>query len=241
MRAALSALVAVHLALACQEAPPPPRAREPAAAPPLATNLTGKVLETIDAAQYTYLRLQTAQGEAWAAVPASKQRVGTTLTVVNPIWMESFTSNSLHRTWPRIAFGTLEGDAGEHSAGTALPPGHPATAPAAEPDRIKVARASGAQGRTVADVWAQRSQLENKRVSIRGKVVKATNGVLGKNWIHLRDGTGAGESSDLTVASEQTASVGDTVLVSGTVKLDRDLGAGYHYAVIVEDAQIQPQ
>ena len=51
----------------------------------------------------------------------------------------------------------------------------------------------------------------------------------------------AGESSDLTVASEQTASVGDTVLVSGTVKLDRDLGAGYHYAVIVEDAQIQPQ
>jgi len=65
--------------------------------------------------------------------------------------------------------------------------------------------------------------------------------VLGKNWLHLRDGTGEGASSDLAVASGETAAVGDTVLVSGTVRLDRDLGAGYHYDVIIEDAQLKTE
>ena len=106
---------------------------------------------------------------------------------------------------------------------------------------MKVAKASGPQGRTIADVYAQRASLKDKKVSVRGRVVKATNGVMGKNWLHLRDGTGEGQTADLTVASEHSAGVGETVLITGTVHLDRDLGAGYHYDVLVEDAQLTPE
>src|SRR5262249_34132839 len=184
-----TALFAISFALACQAAPSQPRAQAEQPAPsPTPASITGKVLERIDAAQYTYLRLETAQGLIWAAVPTTKRAVGSMVTVLNPIWMENFTSTTLHRTWPRIAFGTLDAESGPMPA--ELPPGHGAARPAVDSGSIRVAHATGPQGRTVADVWAQRLALKDKKISVRGKVVKATNGVLGKNWQDLRDGKG---------------------------------------------------
>jgi len=63
---------------------------------------------------------------------------------------------------------------------------------------------------------------------------------MGRNWIHLRDGTGSAEKSDndLTVTTDDQAAVGDVVSVKGTVRLDKDFGAGYAYPVLVEDAKV---
>jgi hypothetical protein len=132
--------------------------------------------------------------------------------------------------------------------GARLPPGHPAPAasgapaPAAAPAAdIRVAKASGPDGRTVAEVVAKRTELKDKPVQIRGKVVKFTPGVMGKNWIHLRDGTGsaADGSDDLTITTKDETAVGAVVLVKGVVRIDRDLGSGYAYKVLVEDATLQ--
>ena len=130
--------------------------------------------------------------------------------------------------------------AGDSSSSISGGPHPPATA-AAGVGTIRVTKASGSDGRTVEDIHAKRAQLKDKKVAVRGKVVTATNGVLGKNWLHVRDGTGTGDSADLTVASNDTATVGDTVLVTGTVRLDRDLGAGYRYDVLVEDAKLKKE
>jgi hypothetical protein len=214
----------------------------------------GRLQEKIDVNEYTYLRIATPSGDEWAAVPKTAVAVGDTVAVVGAMWMENFKSDTLGRTWPRIAFGTLQGEAaqgakspgaamsgkaGPPGATPALPPGHPPRTASADVGEIKLAKASGAQGRTIADIYAQRAQLKERSVAVRGKVVKATNGVLGKNWLHLRDGSGQDATADLAVASEQTAAVGATVMVTGTVRLDRDLGSGYHYDVIVEDAKLQ--
>ena len=79
-------------------------------------------------------------------------------------------------------------------------------------------------------------------MQIRGKVVKFTPGVMGKNWIHLRDGSGAAAngSNDLIVTSANQAKVGDVVTVKGVVRTDKDFGSGYAYRVLVEDATLQP-
>jgi hypothetical protein len=104
---------------------------------------------------------------------------------------------------------------------------------------VKVAKASGADARTVAEIWAQRTSLKEKPVSIRGKVVKFNEGIMGKNWVHLRDGTGAsGKDNDLTITTADKTNVGEVVLVKGTVRVDKDFGAGYAYPVIVEDAKV---
>ena len=106
--------------------------------------------------------------------------------------------------------------------------------------KIEVKKAEGVRGRTVAEVFAQKAALKDKDVAIRGKVVKFTREVMGKNWVHLRDGSGTreGKDDDITVTTMDSAAVGDIFLVIGTVRLDKDFGAGYAYPVLIENAKL---
>ncbi len=92
----------------------------------------------------------------------------------------------------------------------------------------------------IADVWANRKSLAGRTVTVRGKVVKFNGGILGRNWIHLQDGTGKADdqTNDLAVTTTDETKVGDTVTVTGTVGIDRDFTAGYQYPVMIENAHI---
>jgi hypothetical protein len=116
----------------------------------------------------------------------------------------------------------------------------PVTVAPADTDAIKVAKAEGGEGKTVAEIFAAGTSLKDAPVAVRGKVVKFSAGIMGKNWIHLRDGSGsrAKQDDDLTVTTLDTATAGDIVLVRGVVHLKRDFGAGYTYPVILEDAKV---
>ena len=61
---------------------------------------------------------------------------------------------------------------------------------------------------------------------------------MGKNWIHIQDGTGtqAKGTHNLVCTSSEMAKVGDVITVSGTLAKDRDFGSGYRYDAIVENA-----
>ena len=73
---------------------------------------------------------------------------------------------------------------------------------------------------------------------MRGKVVKFSANIMGKNWVHLQDGTGESGINDLTVTTSAVVNKGDTVLVSGVLVIDKDFGYGYSYDVIIEDAEV---
>jgi hypothetical protein len=127
------------------------------------------------------------------------------------------------------------------SRGAAMPAGHPAPGSgAAAVAAVKVPKAEGGSGRTVAEVWAERAALSGKPVAVRGTVVKFLPGIMGRNWLHLRDTTGSHDKGDddLTVTTDATAAVGAVVLVTGTVRVDQDFGAGYRYAVMIADAKV---
>lgn len=206
-----------------------------AAAPPL-QSYSGEVLEVQNVESYTYLRLKSAQGEFWAAVAKAPVKVGSRVTVANAMTMQDFDSRTLKKHFDRIVFGQLA-DAG----GKVQPPAPPSAAPAAPAAPMQpVAKAPGKDGRTVAEVVANRAALKGRPVQVHGRVVKVNLGIMGKNWLHLQDGSGSGSdgSNDLLVTSHDAAKVGDVVTVKGTVRTDIDLGAGYTYAVLVEDAAV---
>lgn len=247
---------AIIAAAGCKK--PEPAGQAPAGAPAAeagapSTRIEGKLLEKIDAPPYTYLKLKAAAGEVWAAVPKADVKVGDDVTVVDAMPMEKFESKTLKRTFDVVYFGNVPGPGSAPAAGGmpgAMPgaeggPGMAAqhamaaTGPADVGD-VKVAKASGADARTVAEVWAQRAALKEKGVTIRGKVVKFNPGIMGKNWIHLRDGSGTAEKkdNDLTITTADTVAVGDVVTAKGKVYVDKDFGAGYAYPVIVEDAKV---
>ena len=206
---------------------------EPAAA--AATEvLKGEVLEVRDVESYTYLRLKTADGETWAAVAKAPLKKGAKVTIENVTVMRNFESKSLKKTFEKIAFGNL--------AGT----GAPAAAPHGGAPKVdfagdvKVPKASGPDARTVAEIITKSAELKDKTVLVRGKVVKYSASIMGKNWIHLRDGSGsaADKTDDLLVTTKDQAAAGDVVVVKGIVRTDKDFGAGYAYKVLIEEAAL---
>ena len=206
-------------------------------APPQTSSINGKVLEVKDVESYTYLRLRTKDGETWAAVAKTPVKQGAEVTIENAMVMNNFESKSLKKKFDKIVFGTL-GGAG---AGVDLAALHSGVAKAADVGEVKVPKATGPDARTVAEIVTKKAELKDKTVLVRGKVVKYTPEVLGKNWIHLRDGSGSAtdHTNDVLVTTKDQARIGDVVIAKGVVHTDRDLGSGYSYKVLVEEATLQ--
>ena len=93
---------------------------------------------------------------------------------------------------------------------------------------------------TVASLIQGKDKLGGKTVAAQGKVVKVNNGIMGRNFVHIQDGSGdaAKGTNNLIITSTQTAVVGDQVAISGTVALNRDFGIGYSYPLLIENASI---
>ena len=132
--------------------------------------------------------------------------------------------------------------AGEAAAPAKLPAGHPGIDRKVDLGDVKVAKAVGANAQTVAEIVAKRAELKDKPVLVRGKVVKFNPEIMGKNWVHLRDGSGSATdgSNDVLVTTIGLAKVGEVVTVQGIVRTDKDFGAGYAYQVLIEDATLKP-
>jgi hypothetical protein len=168
--------------------------------------------------------------------------------------MRNFVSKSLKRTFDSIIFadGLLNApaatakqadvakaaDAGKtQGASTAA-----SRTSAAREAKISVAKATGPNAVTVESAYGAIAKLDKKKVVIRGKVVKVSANIMGKNWIHIQDGTGsqAKGNYDLTCTlAGDLPGVGEVITISGTLAKDRDFGAGYLYKVILENASFK--
>ena len=106
---------------------------------------------------------------------------------------------------------------------------------------IKVEKAKGADAYTVSETYEKAGKLDKKNVVVRGKVVKVSRGIMGKNWVHLRDGSGdpGKGTNDLVVTTQDVPKVGDVVTAKGILSKDKDFGAGYKYQVIVEEGTVK--
>ncbi|MEI6734966.1 MAG: hypothetical protein WCK94_13385 [Comamonadaceae bacterium] len=102
------------------------------------------------------------------------------------------------------------------------------------------AGAADATVKTVAAAYKDKAALAGKKITVEGKVVKVNNGIMGRNFVHVQDGTGDAKAStnNLVVTSKQTAAVGDKVSITGVVVLDRDFGSGYSYPLLIEEATV---
>jgi hypothetical protein len=212
-----------------------------------ASQKAGKVLETMNSGGYTYVQVDTGSEKIWAASPEFPVKVGDPVVIPEGMPMYDFRSTTLNRTFEVVYFVpaiSVDGAGSGLKAGAMgqnqpqMPPGHPPTVARATVDFAGIVKAQG--GLTVAEVLTGKNDLAGKEVILRGKVVKFMAEIMGKNWIHVQDGTGGQGTNDLTVtvAPQTIAKVGDTVLVKGVVTVEKDFGYGYKYDVILEDAQV---
>lgn len=222
----------------------------PASSDAAPRTITGRVVETMDAASYTYVRVDTGSEEVWAAASQFPVKVGERVSVALDFPMKNFHSNSLNRDFPVIYFVSKVGRDGEAPgapgapAAAQLPPGHAPVSSHGESAAVTAPAAGEIKpvegGLTIADVWAKRVSLAGKSVTVRGKVMKVNNGIMGRNWIHVQDGSGKASdgTNDLTLTSDAVVRVGDVITATGTVAVDKDFTAGYKYGVIVEGVKL---
>lgn len=229
-------------------------AGSPSAAVAAAGEISGKVVEVINAAGYTYVQVDTGAKKVWGAATQFAVKAGDAVALSDSLPMTNYHSKTLNRTFDVVHFsgrvavnGRPAGSAGG-PADLALPPGHPTTAqsPVGNPhgaaggppalDLKGIMKA--VNGQTVAEIHAGKAKLAGKPVAVRGRVVKFNANIMGKNWLHIRDGSGSDGTNDLTVTTSARVKVGDLVLVNGKLSVDRDFGAGYKYGLILEDANV---
>lgn len=206
-------------------------------------NITGKVVETMNSGGYTYVCVENNGKKTWVAVPQMTATVGATMSFMPGAAMPNFTSKTLNRTFDSIVFsgGPASGASVVKNAPSGMSSGGSKVNVASLDKNIKVEKATGPSAYTVGEIYAKRASLDKKKVTVRGKVVKFSEGIMGRNWVHLQDGSGDQQKGthNLVATSQDTAAVGDIVTVTGTFAKDKDFGAGYVYKAIIEEAKVQ--
>lgn len=197
---------------------------------------TGTVAEAFESGGYVYMRLEDG---TWVAANAFAVSQGDKIQYSGAMEMNNFYSNTLERTFDSILF--VSGASLVGGGGAAMPAmpmeGHggmdkPAIVEAPAAGEVKPL----ADGKTVAAIFSEAGQLKEQVVSLNAKVVKVSSQIMGKNWVTLQDGTGTEPNNKLLATTQEEVALGDLVTVKGTVKTDVDLGYGYQYKVLLEEA-----
>ena len=242
--------ISLNLLLGCEkDVQQPPTPKVATQSEDKSTNLaSGTVIESIDAAGYTYVQVESNAENIWLAGPKTTITQGGSIDVNTRAPMRNFHSKALDRDFPVIYFvdsysgSAVQSVPAQTSASTAtmdIPAGNqPVTdikSLVAKNLDLKTPVKRAENGQTIAEIYANKHELSGKLVKVRGKVSKFTANVMNKNWIHIIDGSG---ENDLTVITDQLVKPEQMIVIEGTVLLDKDFGYGYFYELLIDNANV---
>ncbi|MCW8803193.1 MAG: hypothetical protein OQK57_02255 [Ignavibacteriaceae bacterium] len=194
-----------------------------------------KVIDKIPAKGYTYLQVTESKENFWIAVPTMEIEIGETVYFSRYMVMEDFKSENIDKSFDQILF--VE-DARKSPTPDEMKEIHSGVLPG-EKQEIKIEHLS--DGKTVQQIYSDKSSLNGEVVKVKGKVVKFNQQIMKRNWIHIQDGTGGENEFDLVITSDQKVQVGDIIVAEGKVAVDKDFGAGYFFPVLIEDAKVEKE
>lgn len=193
------------------------------------------VKEVLNATAYTYLLVTEGKKEYWMAIPLTAVKVGKKYSYEGGMEMKKFESKDLKRTFDSVLFveGLIDPNAPAVTENAAVNPKNiiPDTKLSKEITLTKGAI-------SLHDLFSRKDKLAGKTVILTGKVVKFMPEIMNKNWIHLQDGTSYNGFNDITITSLAKVKVDEIVTLKGKVVLNKDLGSGYKYDILVEDAVV---
>jgi hypothetical protein len=188
------------------------------------------VQEVINVTEYTYIRVKEGEKEYWMAAPRGDIKEGAVLTYESAMEMQNFESKELKKKFDTIFF--VDDLSAKLGAGTMNKPQKPVI----NKEDLKIEKAE--DGITIAELFSNPDSYSGKIVKIKGKIVKLNTGIMGKNWVHVQDGTKSGNDFDLTITTNDSVNKDEVVIFTGKIVLNKDFGYGYSYKVLMEDAKL---
>lgn len=190
----------------------------------------GIVKNIIDVPSYTYVEVKSDDKLVWVAAPTTKIKTGSKISFSTVMPMQNFRSESIDKTFPLIFFvSNIEID--KNAVVSSMETSDQAKIKITDPARQGLDKISG--GKNIVEIYAEKDSLKGRVVKIRGQVTRFSAEILGKNWVHIKDNS----ARDLTITTNETAELGDIVIIEGIVAVDKDFGHGYFYPVMIEQAK----
>lgn len=196
------------------------------------------VKEFLQASGYTYLLVEEDDEEYWMAVAKTEVKPGEKMYYEDAMEMVDFESKELNKVFDKILFVDMASKrpiSNKDKKEAAI--SHTKSNMQRLLDSIKISPVEG--GLSISELYNDAEKHKNKEVIVSGQVVKVNMDIMDRNWVHLMDGTKAGDRSDLTFTTKEVVKIGDTVTFKGTLSLDKEFGAGYVYPLIVEGAVLK--
>lgn len=198
-----------------------------------------EAIEILQANRYTYLKVKEKVDTFWIAASKFEPKIGNTYFYRGGLLKTNFESQEHKRIFDKIFLVTSIIDASAHPGGNAGSTGEiPEGTPHTHVHNHEIKDIKGAI--KLSDLLTNKEKYKNKVVVVTGKCVKSNDGIMGKNWVHIQDGTKQnGKPCDITITTQEFVSVGDNVAFEGKIILNKDFGAGYKYDILIEEAKLK--
>ncbi len=192
---------------------------------------TVKALEVLPTSRYVYVKVNEGNEDFWIATGLREVQVGAFYFYRDGLLKTNFESVEHKRVFDKLYLvsSLVEADHGSTTTKVVNPSN-------TETNVNVLPKAENKGSVKISALVANPTNYEGKRIQITGTCVKVNANIMGRNWIHLKDGSK--DDYDLVVTANVQIPVGETVTITGTVVLDKDFGSGYHYDILLEEGVI---
>ncbi|MGD9328734.1 MAG: GW dipeptide domain-containing protein [Cyclobacteriaceae bacterium] len=191
------------------------------------------VEEVLNTEKYSYLNVTENGEKFWIAIPRMEVEIGGTYHYTDALLKHNFESKEYDRVFETIY---LVSDIHAHSDESGASTPHGGEDPGTQSQgAIDVEPAEGSIQLT--ELFSNKEKYKDQTVQVTGKCVKVNKMIMGRNWVHIQDGSGDG--LDLTITTTENVQLNEVVTFEGVIALNKDFGAGYKYDIILEQGKLK--
>lgn len=195
------------------------------------------VMEILPTTKYVYLNVKENDKQYWIATRKLDIKIGETYFYKGGLLKTNFESKEYNKVFDKIYLVTslVQANHGGSTESNELETEQSTNKNTTTDTKTIIVKSGSIK---ISELVENYKKYEGKTVQISGKCVKINPNIMGRNWIHIKDGTK--DDYDLVITSNTFVKEGSMITIKATVTLNKDFGAGYKYDLILENGIIVP-
>lgn len=190
-------------------------------------------LEALPTTKYVYVRVKEGEEEFWIATTLQEIAIGKSYFFRGGLMKTDFVSKEYGRTFDKLFLVSqlVPSDHGGSNTGAG-----PAATGATPSTSTPLPQVDVPGSTRISEIVGDPKRFAGKTLQVNGTCTKVNPNIMGRNWIHVKEGGKSGQ--ELVITTNDMVAEGQSVTMIGTVTVDKDFGAGYRYDVLLEGGRL---